>query len=69
MMRNKSTGRPEVDPDPFIPRKASSFDIGPNSHPSKVQRWMNRAEFNIDPAKLAKIAKRHVHPRHKRNAA
>lgn len=66
-MRNKSTHR-ECDPDPFVPRKTSSFNIGPNSHPSKVARWMNRAEFEIDPAKLKKAAARHIHPRHKRRS-
>jgi hypothetical protein len=58
-VRNKSTGRPNVDPNPFVPRKATSFQIGPNTHPSKATRWMTRGQIEIDPVKLAHIAKRY----------
>lgn len=67
-MRDKSTGR-ACDPNPFIPREPFKFEIGPNSHPRKVRRWMARGGFEIDTAKLAKIAARHIHPRSKRSAA
>jgi hypothetical protein len=67
-MRDKSTGR-ECDPKPFVPRNHLRFQIGPNSHPRKVVRYLTRGEAEIDPTKLAKIAKRHVHPRSKRSAS
>jgi len=67
-MRNKSTGR-DCDPKPFVPRKATSFEIGPNSHPRKVARWFAAGGGIILPAaKLAKAAARHTHPRIKRRA-
>jgi len=66
-MRDKSTGR-DCDPDPFVPRSHLKFQIGPNSHPRKVVRYLTRGNAQIDPVKLEKAAKRHVHPRHKRSA-
>lgn len=66
-MRNKSLGR-TCDPK-FVQRTAFRFQIGPNTNPNKVQRWLNRGQIVIDPAKLAKIAARHVHPAHKRAGA
>lgn len=68
-MRNKSTGR-DCDPKPFVPRKDTSFQIGPNSHPRKVTRWLKRREAAIEEAarediltKTAKkVVKRHINP-------
>lgn len=66
-MRDKSMGR---DCDPvFVPRKWTKFQIGPNTHPRKVVRWMTRAKATIRPDVLVRAAARHVHPRHKRVAA
>jgi hypothetical protein len=63
-MRNKSLGR-ECDP-AFVPRGASSFQIGPNSSPRKVQRWLNRGG-GVRPSRLLHVLEaRHIHPRHLR---
>lgn len=68
-MRNKSTGRPNVDPDPFIPRVPSRFAITETTNPKKLARWFRRGgECALSPAKLTKAAARHIHPRHKRFA-
>lgn len=64
-MRDKSHGR-ECDPQPFVPRKATTFSIGPNSHPRKAQRYLDRGGVEIKEHILAKAAARNVHPRHLR---
>lgn len=60
-MRNKSLGR-ECDPK-FYPRDASTFQIGPNSSPRKVQRWLSRGGGSPRLRSLEDIAADHVHPK------
>jgi hypothetical protein len=68
-MRDKSTGRPNVDTIPYPERSHYEFNIGPNSHPSKVQRWFSRGGRKPLLRPIEKIAAGHVHPRHMRRSA
>jgi hypothetical protein len=53
----------------FSPRKESRFQIGPNSSPRKVVRWLNRGGGSPLNASIEVIAKRHIHPRSDRRLA
>lgn len=49
------------------PRTQHRFQIGPNSHPRKVQRWFRLGGgIVLKPEEMAIAAARHVHPRRKR---
>jgi hypothetical protein len=50
-------------------RKPHEFDIGPNSHPSKVARWLKRGGGSPLLRSAERIAADHVHPRRDRVAA
>lgn len=64
-MRNKSTGR-DCDPDPFVQRTPTTFQINANSNPNKVSRWLRRAGGAPLVRPLDKIAAAHIHPRYLR---
>jgi hypothetical protein len=60
-MRNKSLGR---DCDPlFVPRNHYRFQIGPNSSPRKVQRWLARGGGAPLLRTPEAIAADHIHPK------
>jgi hypothetical protein len=65
-MRKDKSGDRFLDRDgnsTFIPRKAAAFDIGPNSSPRKVSRWIARGG-GVRPLRTPEqMAKAHIHPR------
>jgi hypothetical protein len=53
----------------FIPRKAAAFEIGPNSNPRKVSRWLGRGGGVKVQRSAEDMAKAHIHPRRYRRFA
>jgi len=66
MRKDKSGERFGTGGKNFTPRHHSSFDIGPNSSPRKVARWLARGGGSPIARTPAQMAKAHIHPRSKR---
>jgi hypothetical protein len=63
MRKDKSGKRFGKNNERFRPRSFAKFQIGPNSHPSKVARWLGRGGGVPLTRTPEQIAAAHIHPR------